>query len=262
MIDTPSLETAPSAPLVLPSQALTTLRIARRAAIESLRDRTTYIMSLIFAVVLPIGVVVGMLRPDSLHAGTSAKTAALATLIGVCVLIVGLGPSSGAMNIAAGVFAGEKEKGNLAPLLATPASNLSIFAGKVLGSVIPALLYSLLAEIIYLVALAGILGPDRLRLLSLSLWFSTAMLVAPFTVLGAAVASFISSRVRTYNAAQMATGLALLPIMGLLLGMGIALRDQSAGLRLACAAGLIALDLLVLRVAAYTWRREEVMAHQ
>src|SRR6185437_2804069 len=131
MIDVEPVDKAAAAP-VLPSPLLTTWRIARRAAVESLHDRTTYTMSLIFAVVLPLGVVIGLLRPESLAADTAAKAASLGTAMGVYVLIVGLGPSSGAMNIAAGVFAGEKEKGNLAPLLATPASNLSIFAGKVL----------------------------------------------------------------------------------------------------------------------------------
>jgi ABC-type transport system involved in multi-copper enzyme maturation permease subunit len=261
MIDVEPVDEA-AAPPMLPSALLTTWRIARRAAVESLHDRATYTMSLIFAVVLPLGVVIGVLRPESLAVDTAAKAASLGTAMGVYVLIVGLGPSSGAMNIAAGVFAGEKEKGNLAPLLATPASNLSIFAGKVLGSVLPAWLYILLAEVIYLAALGAILGPDRLRLLSVSLWFSMAALVPPITVLGAAVASFISSRVRTYNAAQMATGLALTPVMGLLIGVGFALRDQGSGLRLACVAGLVALDLVILRLAAGTWRREEVMAHQ
>lgn len=258
----PTLEHSMDAPAVLPSKVLTTWRIARRAAVESLRDRTTYIMSLIFASVVPLAVVAGVLRPTSLQASTSTKAAALGTLMAVYLLIVGLGPSSGAMSIASGVFAGEKEKGNLAPLLATPASNLSIFAGKVFGAVLPACLYAALAEAIYMGSLALMLGPARLKLMPVSLSLTMIALVPLITVLGAAVASLISSRVRTYNAAQTASGFALLPVMGLLIGLAFALRDQGVGLQLGSAAILIGLDLLLLRLGAATWRREEVMAQQ
>jgi hypothetical protein len=51
-------------------------------------------------------------------------------------------------------------------LLATPTSNLAIVGGKVLGSVVPALLYSLLAEVTYLAAAAAMLRPAALRHLS------------------------------------------------------------------------------------------------
>ena len=51
-----------------------------------------------------------------------------------------------AVGIASGQFAGEKERGILTPLLASPASNVAIFGGKVLGAIIPPLSYSLVAE--------------------------------------------------------------------------------------------------------------------
>ena len=123
--------------------------IGRRAAVESLRDRTTLCLSLFFALVVPVGIVFLLIEPQSINATGTSDTRALGRLMAIYLLITGLGPSSGAISIAAGVFAGEKEKGNLAPLLATPASNTAIFAGKVLGAVLPALLYALLAEITY-----------------------------------------------------------------------------------------------------------------
>lgn len=235
--------------------------IGRRAAVESLRDRTTLCLSLFFALVVPVGIVFLLIEPQSINATGTSDTRALGRLIATYLLITGLGPSSGAISITAGVFAGEKEKGNLAPLLATPASNTAIFAGKVLGAVLPALLYALLAEITYGTTLALVLGVDRLAALPLPLSLAMLCAVPPIAVLGAAVASLISSRVRTYNGAQMATSIAVLPIMGGLFGLAYQMQTWPPAPLAGMVVVLIILDSAIIRLSAATWRREEVLAH-
>src|SRR5262249_7887022 len=127
---------------------VSTLLIARRGALESLRDRSTMGLGTFFSLVLPLVLVVTSIRPRAGQADFSGG--ALAGYL----LLVGMLPTSTAVGSASGQFAGEFEQGNLTPLLASPASNAAIFAGKVLGAVGPALLFAIVAEISYLGGLA------------------------------------------------------------------------------------------------------------
>ncbi len=244
--------------LARPGDPRVTWLIARRGALESLRDRMTVGYSAVFALALPFLVVLVAIRPQASHgdAGT-----ALGALMATYLLVVGMMPSTSAVSVASGMFAGEKEQGNLAPLLATPASNRAIFAGKVLGAVLPPLLYALIAETSYLVDIALLLGPGTLRLLPAALSLAMVVLVPTYAILGAAVASLISSRVRTYQGAQTVSSLVLLPVMAVLFGLAFALQKQGPGLLVLTVVAMIALDTALILLGAARWRREEVMAH-
>jgi ABC-2 type transport system permease protein len=228
--------------------------IARRAAVESMQDRLTLLMSMFFAVVLPIGIVVLVLRPQIAVSGDSGDALAF------YLLAVGLAPAVSAVGIAAGQFAGEKERGLLTPLLASPASNLAIFGGKVLGSVIPPLLYTALAEAVYLSCSAVVLGPAQLLLLPPLLSIGMVVLVPAITVFAAITASLISSRVRTFNAAQQIGGIVLMPVWGVIIGVAVKLSDWGPAALFAAIALLVLLDVGLTILAAATWRREDVLS--
>jgi ABC-type Na+ efflux pump permease subunit len=178
------------------------------------------------------------------------------------LLVVGLGPAANAGSVASGVFAGEMEKGNLAPLLATPASNFAIFAGKVFGSVLPALLYTAIAVAVYLAGIGLTAGSNGLHLMPLSLAFALLLLVPAIALLGAAVASLISSHARTYTGAQTVSSLLLVPIMGCLVALALAMRYWGSWWPFAPVAAVYGLDALLIARGAATWRREEVMARR
>jgi ABC-type Na+ efflux pump permease subunit len=243
--------------VVAPGDLRMTWLIARRGAIESLRDRMTVGASALLSLVVPIFVVLSLVRPRAL-----ASSADLGAAIAVFLLGVGLGPAGGAIGIAAGLFAGEKEQGNLLPLLATPASNRAIFAGKVLAAVLPALIYSLIAEATYLLEVRLLLGAEAFGHVPLPLALGMATLVPANAVLGAAVASVVSSRVRTYQSAQMLAGLALYPIMGLQFGVLLEPRTREAGAVAIALVVIVLLDALLILLGAATWRREEVLARR
>ena len=80
--------------------------------------------------------------------------------------------------------------------------------------------------------------------------------------LGAAVASLVSSRVRTYQSAQMISGLLLYPIMALLFGLAIQMQRWGPSLLAIAVVAIVALDALLIALSATTWRREEVMARR
>lgn len=235
--------------------------IARRAATEALRDRLSLLVGLFFALVLPLGVLVLVVRP--MAAGADGRSEPLLGAgLPFYLLLVGVLPAFSAVGIAAGQFAGEKERGILTPLLASPASNLAIFAGKVLGAVIPPLMYAAAAEAVYAAGVAVLLGPTALGFLPVPLTAATVLLVPAVTCFAAVVASLISSRVRTFNAAQQLGGLALMPVWGLVFALAARLREFGPTALFGTVAALLLLDAALTALAAATWRREEVLAQR
>ena len=245
----------------MPGDLRTTWLIARRGAVESLRDRLTLGLSAIYAFVIPVVVTLLVVRPQANQIG-AADGGALGALIAVYLLFVGLLPASGSIGVASGLFAGEKEQGNLLPLLATPASNRAIFAGKVIGAVLPALLYSFIAEASYLGETSALIGGIALGNLPPALSLAMLALVPAEALLGAAVAAIVSSRVRTYQSAQMLSSLAIFPIMGALFGLATQMQRWGWPALLATVTVVVAVDVLLVVVGAATWRREEVLARR
>jgi ABC-type Na+ efflux pump permease subunit len=248
-------------PYVPPGSLEMTWLIARRAAIDALQDRLSLLMGVAFAVVVPVVLVLVILRP--MVSGPSADAElSLGDALAFNLLVVGLLPTSAAIGIASGQFAGEKERGILTPLLASPASNVAIFGGKVLGAIIPPLVYAVVADCVYALGLVVVLGPADLLLLPLALSLTLIALIPAVAWFAASVASLISSRVRTFNAAQQIGGLVLMPVWGVVFGVAAKLADWGPVGMISTLAGLLVLDVLLTTLAAATWRREEVLAHR
>jgi ABC-type Na+ efflux pump permease subunit len=247
--------------VALPGDLRTTWLIARRAAAESVHDRMTTVLGALWSLAAPLLVVLFVIRPVAIQGGRLAEEA-LPTLVAGYLLGVGLMPASVSIGIACGLFAGEKEQGNLLPLLATPATNRAIFAGKVLGAVLPGLLYAAIAEVSYVTEIRLFLGASTLRLMPLALSVALVALVPADTVLEAAVASLVSSRVRTYQSAQMLSGLALFPVMGALFALAFEMQRRGVWIVALAIASIVVLDGLLILVSAATWRREEVLARR
>lgn len=236
--------------------------IARRGALESLRDRMTLGFNCFFGFAFPLGIVLGVVRPQVSMLLAANRSDAVGPLLAIFLLSVGLTPATGAVGIASGQFAGEKEQGSLAPILASPASNFAIFGGKILGSVLPAMGFVLLAEAVYFASLAVVVGVDTLRLVPVGLSLLLLSLVPPVAIFAATIASLISSRVRTYSAAQQISGLALVPFWGSLFFLMTRLQDWGLPFLFLAIAGIVLADFALIALAASTWRREEVLARR
>lgn len=241
----------------LPNDGKALVLIARRAAIESLNDRMTRLLNVFFALIAPVALLVLVVKPLD-----AAASDLVATVLPFYVLVIGTMPAVGAVGIAAGQFAGEKERGVLTPMLASPASNLAIFGGKVLGAVMPPVLYSAIAEVIYLLGIVVLLGVDRLTLVQPALLASMLLLVPGATCLAAIVGALVSSRVRTYNAAQQIAGLLLIPVWAGLFALAFQIHDWGFAGLVATVGGVVVLDTGLTVLAALTWRREEVLSQR
>ena len=168
--------------------------------LEAIRDRSTLMMSGIFLVVQTVLVLISV--GPALQDHTVDGLSKAGFLMAFYLLFVGLMPATPAIGIASGVFAGDKERGCLTPLLVTPASNTAILAGKVLGAVLPALAYAAIGILVYFAEIALLFGPDKLALLPVGLSILIVLLIPGIVLFGTALASVISSRVRTFQSAQ------------------------------------------------------------
>jgi ABC-type Na+ efflux pump permease subunit len=117
-------------------------------------------------------------------------------------------------------FVGEKERKTMEALLYTPATDRELFTGKLVAAVIPAVLETWLAFIVYALVL-NLAGGSVMG----GFWFPTAtwwpliLWVTPAVAfLGILGAVIISSRVNTFMEAYQSTGLLVLPIIALVIG--------------------------------------------
>jgi len=234
--------------------------IARRQIGEAVRDRSTLIMSGFFLAFQTVLVLISVGPALQDHTLTGLSNAGV--LMAFFLLFVGLLPATPAVGIASGVFAGDKERGSLTPLLVTPASNTAIFAGKVLGAILPALTYAAIGILVYFAEISLLYGPDKLALLPTGFSVLIVLLIPAIVLFGTALASMLSSRVRTFQSAQNYSSIILVVLW---LGLGaLFFLARAWGLWAFASAGIgvYVVAVLLIMLSAATWRREEVMARQ
>jgi ABC-type Na+ efflux pump permease subunit len=235
--------------------------IAWRQIVEAMRTRSTLVMTGFFLVFQTILVLISL--GPMIQGQLSPREMTFAgAFMAFFLLFVGLMPSTPAIGIASGVFAGDKERGCLTPLLVTPASNTAIFAGKVLGAVLPALAYSVIGILTYFAEIALVYGSDKLALLPVGLSALILLVIPALTLLGVSVASLISSRVATFQSAQNYSSLILMVLWFVIFALVFLAAAFGLWLFAIVVAAIFALDVLLIVVGANTWRREEVMARQ
>ncbi len=232
--------------------------IARRQMLEAIQDRSTLMTSGIFLIVQTVLVLISVGPALQDHTIVGLERAGF--LMAFYLLFVGLMPATPAIGIASGVFAGDKERGCLTPLLVTPASNTAILTGKILGAVLPALAYAVIGILIYFTEIALLFGVDKLALLPFGLSILIVLLIPGIVLFGVALACVISSRVRTFQSAQNFSSLILVVLWIGLFGLLFLQTILGLWAFAFAVAGVYVIAVLFIMLSAVTWRREEVMA--
>lgn len=232
--------------------------IARRQMLEAIRDRSTLTTAGFLLVLQTVLVLVALAPAMGNHSAKGMSNAGF--MMAFYLLMVGLMPSATAIGIASGAFAGDKERGSLMPLLVTPASNTAIFAGKVLGAILPALLYSVIGILVYFLEITLRFGLDKLEVLPAALAVLIVLLIPAIAFFGAALASVISSRVRTFQAAQNFSSFLQIVLWFGLGALFFLVGNLGLWAFAVAMAGIYALDVVLIIVSAMTWKREDVMA--
>jgi ABC-2 type transport system permease protein len=163
------------------------------------------------------------------------------------------------LAIAVYSIVGEKEQATLEPLLATPISDLELFLGKALASVIPALAINWISFGVFLGATRLFVGSVPLQTLT-SPWiasiFGLAPLLALFSVL---VTMLVSSRASDARAAYQFSSFAILP--GIIPLIVYSSRKTLVNLMLVGieAAVLLVISAVLLYFAIRVFRREQIL---
>ncbi|MBN1248609.1 MAG: ABC transporter permease subunit [Anaerolineae bacterium] len=171
-------------------------------------------------------------------------------------------PMMTASAIAAGSFAGEKERKTLEALLYTPTTDLELVVGKMLSAFVPAILVTLCGFVLYglvvnLTAgqtMGGVFFPN-------AMWITMILWLAPAAAaLGLGAMVLVSSKVSTYQDAYQLGGMVVLPVILLVLGQIGGVIYLNVGFVLLAGLVLWGIDAVILWFAVKTFRRTEIIA--
>ncbi len=171
-------------------------------------------------------------------------------------------PMMVASTIAAGSFAGEKERKTLEALLYTPLSDLELILGKLMSAWLPALgvtmggflLYSIVVNVAGWPTMGRVFFPN-------ALWVALVIWVAPAAAgLGLSAVVLISSKVSTFQDAYQLSGMVVLPVVLLMLGQVGGVIYLSLPFVLLIGMLLWLIDAGLLWLGVRTFRRTEIIA--
>ncbi len=164
------------------------------------------------------------------------------------------------VTIAAYSIVGEKATRSLEPLLATPITTTELLAGKALAAVIPAILVTWIAYLIYLIGVRLMVKPAIFGLVLDPLWIVAVFVVAPLlTLLSVSFALMVSSRVSDPRVAEQASTLVILPLIMIIVGQSVGLFILSQELVLLFGLILLALDAILLYLNVKLFERETIL---
>jgi ABC-type transport system involved in multi-copper enzyme maturation permease subunit len=176
-------------------------------------------------------------------------------IIPFLMMVVGFFPISFSLVIALETFVGEKERHSLEPLLATPLTNSELYWGKTLAAMIPPVVASYLGLAVYLVGLFMTMRwTPPLQLLMLVVLLTTAE--ALVMVSGAVV---ISSQTTSVRAANILASFVIIPMAVLVQGESVIMFWANYDALWWLTAGLVMADLLLVRMGAHLFNREELL---
>ncbi|UTX54317.1 ABC transporter permease [Leucobacter aridicollis] len=260
------------------------LTIARKDLSEVLRNKQTLapllVVPIMFAAIFPAAIALlgrspiptasvngldafldnipeGVLPPD-LDTGGVVVYAALTYFMAPLFLLI---PVMVASVVASSSFVGEKERRTLEGLLYTPVTNRELVLGKVLASLVPAVVITWGSFAIYTV-IANVLGNPVVgrTFFPNPTWLIVVFLLVPvIAFLAITLIVAVSGRSTTVQGAQGISVLVLLPVLALVIGQATGLMLFDAPIALIAVVVIAAIDVAVFLAVAKTFERERLI---
>jgi ABC-2 type transport system permease protein len=163
--------------------------------------------------------------------------------------------------LAAQSIVGEKVRKTLEPLLSTPITTTELLVGKCLSALIPAVLLTWIAAGVFVLGVTSLVPSARVVAAVLSpAWVFVLLGSSPLLALVAiAVTVLISSKVSDPRAAQQASALLVLPLVGVLAAQAMGVFVLGPGVAAAVLLGLGILAWGTLRLAVRLFDREAIL---
>lgn len=174
------------------------------------------------------------------------------------LMIVGFFPITVSLVIALESFAGESERHSIEPLLSSPLTDLQLYLGKLLASLVPPILASMLGISVYLIGIYRSVGwtAPPLFLLQIILLTSVQALVM---VSGAVV---ISTQTTSVRAANLLSSFIVIPMALLIQGEAVVMLWGTDEIFWWIILGEILVSGMLVRAGIAHFNREELLGRE
>ena len=195
--------------------------------------------------------------------GMSESECVIFYMLSIYTLLFMILPVMIPITIAAYSIVGEKTTRSLEPILATPITSTELLLGKAFAAVIPAVVVSWIAYIIYAISTIIMLPDmDVIPFFLDPTWLVAIFVVGPLlTIFAVCAAIMVSSRVTDPRSAEQLAGLVVLPIILLLMGQSMGLILISKELVFLIGLIVAVLDAILVYLVVKTFHRETILTH-
>jgi uncharacterized membrane protein SpoIIM required for sporulation/ABC-type transport system involved in multi-copper enzyme maturation permease subunit len=174
------------------------------------------------------------------------------------LMIVGFFPTSVGLVIALESFVGEKERYSLEPLLATPLTDIELFLGKVLASVLTPLCAAGLGITAYLAGMFFLAGWSP----TMELLVQILILTVAHAVCMVSAAVVISAQTNSVRAANLLASFVIVPFALLMQGESMIMFYRMYSALWWVIAGVVVLAVIFIRIGLRQFRREELLSRE
>lgn len=234
--------------------------VIRREVRESLTDWRVLLPAFVLTVIIPLALIAGV---DFAKRVLLEEDPDLPKRIApFVILLVGFIPATFSLIVALDTFVGERERNSLEAMLATPISDTQLYFGKLIASIIPPLLTSLSAMLIFANALRFFypdiyffrITPARLNLLLLTNSMMTVLMVA--------AAVLISSHASSIRVANLLASFILIPAAVFLQTEGLVIVVGRWEVVQFFVYMLLIIIIALLRAGISAFNREEIISRE
>jgi ABC-type Na+ efflux pump permease subunit len=164
--------------------------------------------------------------------------------------------------VGADSFVGERERKTMEALLYSPVSDMELFLGKVLASIIPAIALSWITYLVY-IAVVNIASYGLFQRIwfPLPTWWPMMFWLTPaFALLGVSATVMISSRVKTFMEAYQLTGSLVVLVLGLVVGQATGVLYLGVGTVMLVGTLVWIVDAILIYVGIHNFKRSSLIA--
>lgn len=183
-------------------------------------------------------------------------------LIPFAMLLVGFIPASFSLITALESFVGERERNSLESLLSMPISDNSLYLGKLISSLLPPLLSSLLAMCVYALTLRLRLPDLFFQGLTTEYFVGVILLIFTKAVLMVAGAVVISSHTTSIRAANLLASFVLLPTASVVQLEALLMISRRWDLLWHIVLILAVVTIALIRTGMKAFNREEILSRE
>ena len=164
--------------------------------------------------------------------------------------------------VGADSFVGERERKTMEALLYSPTTDLELFLGKVLASVIPAISLSWLTYLVYIIVVnIASYGLFERIWFPLPTWWPMMFWLTPaFALLGISATVMISSRVKTFMEAYQLTGSLVILVLGLVIGQATGVLYLGVGTVMLVGTLVWIVDAILIYFSVRNFKRSALIA--